>query len=68
MRAFRNLDGFTLAGFIKRARVIMREDHPSMPDVWKTDWDGICEDHWGVELAPFQAVEAILKREGFDID
>jgi len=63
----RNLDGFTLAGFIKRAKTILREEHPELPnDIWHERWSGICEDHWNVELIPQQAVDAILITEGFE--
>lgn len=60
----RNEDGFTLPGFIRAVRRLAVENH-SLLNVngWRSDWTGICDDHWRFGFIPAQALEAIEARE-----
>jgi hypothetical protein len=59
----RNVDGFTLAGFIRRVKA-ERDQQCSLLTGWRPDWDGICEEEWRFGFLPVQALERIEEREG----
>jgi hypothetical protein len=59
------LNGTSLAGFIKRAKAVMAEERPDVPG-WLPRFDDICADHWRFGLMPHQAVDAIAASEGLD--
>lgn len=65
MRAERNDDGFTLAGYLRRVKQEARDNFSDLSaDAWRRDWDGIAEDFWTFGFTPSQALEAIEEREG----
>ena len=65
MRNARNMDGFTLAGFIRRVKA-ERDTTCSLLTGWRSAWDEICEEEWGFGFTVSQALERIEKTEGVD--